>query len=130
MFIIGYQSRNRLYTSCSRVAKFQMGNRLLFCSGVDVELGINEGNTDKIASKKKRVLSGVQPTGTLHIGNYLGAIRQWVQNQELYENYFCVVDLHAITVPHDPKKLRKETLQAAAMYIAAGNDMPCFTSIE
>jgi len=70
----------------------------------------------------KRILSGVQPTGSLHLGNYLGAIRQWVSNQELYENYFCVVDLHAITVPHDPKKLSKETLESAAMYLAAGID--------
>ena len=61
----------------------------------------------------KRVLSGVQPTGSLHLGNYLGAIRQWVQNQDAYDNYFCVVDLHAITVPHDPKKLRAETIQSA-----------------
>jgi tryptophanyl-tRNA synthetase len=64
----------------------------------------------------------VQPTGTLHLGNYLGAIRQWVKNQDEYENFFCVVDLHAITAPHDPKKLRQETLQAAAMYLAAGID--------
>jgi tryptophanyl-tRNA synthetase len=70
----------------------------------------------------KRVLSGVQPTGTLHLGNYLGAIRQWVANQDLYDNYFCVVDLHAITAPHNPKKLRQETLQSAAMYIASGID--------
>ena len=54
----------------------------------------------------KRVLSGVQPTGALHLGNYLGAIRQWVDNQDNYENFFFVVDLHAITVPHDPKKLK------------------------
>jgi tryptophanyl-tRNA synthetase len=64
----------------------------------------------------------VQPTGALHLGNYLGAIRQWVQNQDEYDNYFCVVDLHAITVPHDPKKLRAETIQSAAMYIASGID--------
>lgn len=70
----------------------------------------------------KRVLSGVQPTGTLHLGNYLGAIRQWVAYQEDYDNFFCVVDLHAITAPHDPKKLRQETLAAAAMYIACGID--------
>jgi tryptophanyl-tRNA synthetase len=70
----------------------------------------------------KRVLSGVQPTGALHLGNYLGAIRQWVQNQDAYDNYFCVVDLHAITVPHDPKKLRAETVQSAAMYVASGID--------
>ena len=49
-----------------------------------------------------------------------GAIRQWVANQDIYDNYFCVVDLHAITVPQDPKKLEQETLQAAAMYIASG----------
>ena len=70
----------------------------------------------------KRVLSGVQPTGALHLGNYLGAIRQWVKNQDAYDNYFCVVDLHAITVPHDPKKLRAETVQSAAMYVASGID--------
>jgi len=74
------------------------------------------------ASRRKRVLSGVQPTGELHLGNYLGAIRQWVANQDEYDNYFCVVDLHAITVPHDPKKLRQETLQSAAMYLASGID--------
>ena len=74
-----------------------------------------------LVETKKRVLSGVQPTGTLHLGNYLGAIRQWVSNQDIYDNYFCVVDLHAITVPHNPKKLEQETLQAAAMYLAAGS---------
>ena len=88
----------------------------------------SSGSNDVLVANKtseqrvKRVLSGVQPTGTLHLGNYLGAIRQWVEYQELYENYFCVVDLHAITVPHDPKKLSKDTLQSAAMYIAAGID--------
>eukprot|EP01031_Cornospumella_fuschlensis_P035550 gene35550-43109_t len=69
-----------------------------------------------------RILSGVQPTGALHLGNYLGAIKQWVDFQNDYESFFCVVDLHAITVPQDPKKLRQETLQAAATYIAAGID--------
>lgn len=72
--------------------------------------------------KKKRVLSGIQPTGSLHLGNYLGALKQWVNNQDQYDNYFCVVDLHAITAPHDPNKLKRETIQAAAMYIAAGID--------
>lgn len=73
-------------------------------------------------TRKKRVLSGVQPTGSLHLGNYLGAIRQWVKFQDEYENYFFVVDLHAITVPHDPKKLSKDTIQSAAMYLACGID--------
>jgi tryptophanyl-tRNA synthetase len=53
---------------------------------------------EKQPERKKRVLSGVQPTGSLHLGNYLGAIRQWVKNQDEYESFFCVVDLHAITV--------------------------------
>merc|ERR1719478_19400 len=71
---------------------------------------------------RKRVLSGVQPTGVLHLGNYLGAIRQWVANQELYDNYFCVVDLHAITAPHVPKELTKDSYRTAALYLASGID--------
>ena len=69
-----------------------------------------------------RVFSGVQPTGNLHLGNYLGAIKQWVSLQKDYECIFCVVDLHAITVPQDPKELREHTRQMAAAYIAAGID--------
>ena len=71
-----------------------------------------------MAAVRKRVLSGVQPTGVLHLGNYLGAIRQWVANQELYDNYFCVVDLHATTSPHVPKELTKDTYRTAALYLA------------
>jgi tryptophanyl-tRNA synthetase len=69
---------------------------------------------------KQRVLSGVQPTGNLHLGNYLGAIRNWVEGQSEYENYFCVVDLHAITVPHDPTSLAADTYKIAALYLACG----------
>jgi tryptophanyl-tRNA synthetase len=71
----------------------------------------------------KRVLSGVQPTGNLHLGNYLGAIRNWVENQSQYENYFCVVDLHAITVPHNPATLASDTYTIAALYLACGIDL-------
>lgn len=71
---------------------------------------------------KKRILSGVQPTGALHLGNQLGAIKQWVNFQHTYDSYFCVVDLHAITVPQDPIALRRDSLQTAAMYIASGID--------
>jgi tryptophanyl-tRNA synthetase len=71
---------------------------------------------------KQRVLSGVQPTGNLHLGNYLGAIRNWVESQSQYDNYFCVVDLHAITVPHDPKILADNTYKIAALYLACGID--------
>lgn len=69
---------------------------------------------------KQRVLSGVQPTGNLHLGNYLGAIRNWVEIQDQYENFFCVVDLHAITVPHNPATLAQDTYTIAAFYLACG----------
>ncbi|KKI98840.1 tryptophan--tRNA ligase [Prochlorothrix hollandica] len=72
---------------------------------------------------KPRVLSGVQPTGNLHLGNYLGAIRNWVVGQDQYENFFCVVDLHAITVPHDPQVLAANTYKIAALYLACGIDL-------
>lgn len=72
---------------------------------------------------KKRVLSGVQPTGNLHIGNYLGAIRNWVEIQAEYDNFFCVVDLHAITVPHNPQSLAEDTYTIAALYLACGIDL-------
>ena len=72
---------------------------------------------------KQRVLSGVQPTGNLHLGNYLGAIRNWVEIQDQYDNYFCVVDLHAITVPHDPKVLADNSNAIAALYLACGIDL-------
>lgn len=70
----------------------------------------------------KRLFSGVQPSGNLHIGNYLGAIKQWVELQNDYEAIFCIVDLHAITVPQDPAELRKKTLEVAKIYLAAGID--------
>jgi len=93
--------------------------------------------------RTRRILSGVQPTGSLHLGNYLGAIKQWVEFQDtgkfaeaenldgeefkedpnveiVNENFFCVVDLHAITVPQDPAELEESTLASAALYIAAG----------
>ncbi len=72
---------------------------------------------------KQRVLSGVQPTGNLHLGNYLGAIRNWVDIQSQYENYFCVVDLHAITAPHNPATLASDTYTIAALYLACGIDL-------
>lgn len=72
---------------------------------------------------KQRVLSGVQPTGNLHLGNYLGAIRNWVEGQSEYDNFFCVVDLHAITVPHEPATLAENTYKIAALYLACGIDL-------
>ena len=69
-----------------------------------------------------RVLSGIQPSGQLHIGNYLGAIRQFLELQERAECLFCVVDLHSLTVRQDPAELRQRTLATAALYLAAGID--------
>ncbi len=71
-------------------------------------------------SNKKRILSGVQPTGDLHLGNWLGAIRNWVDLQKENETFFCVVDLHAITANYEPKELSKNTLSTAALYLACG----------
>jgi tryptophanyl-tRNA synthetase len=72
------------------------------------------------SSGKPRVFSGIQPDASAHLGNYLGAIRNWVRNQDRYENIFCIVDLHAITMPQDPAKLRDYTLELAAIYLASG----------
>ena len=83
---------------------------------------------------KQRIFSGIQPSGTLHIGNFLGAVKNWITLQEKpariatqsvaggYESIFCVVDLHAITVPQDPEELRRKTLELAKIYLAAGVD--------
>ncbi|MEI8320977.1 MAG: tryptophan--tRNA ligase [Alphaproteobacteria bacterium] len=70
----------------------------------------------------KRIISGIQPTGNIHLGNYLGALRNWVNLQHMVESYFFVVDLHAITIHQDPVLLKKHNLQVAALYIAAGID--------
>ena len=70
----------------------------------------------------KRVFSGVQPTGNLHIGNYLGALKQFVELQDDHECIYCVVDMHSITVPQDPKELKSHTLDIAALYMAVGID--------
>lgn len=75
------------------------------------------------AGPRPRVLSGIQPTAdSFHLGNYLGAVRQWVDLQEEYQPFFFIADQHSITVPHDPKVLRERTLRAAAQLLAAGVD--------
>ncbi len=71
---------------------------------------------------KKIIFSGIQPSGNPTLGNYLGAIKNWVKLQEEFDCYFCVVDLHAITVKQDPKELRQKTLEMLAIYIASGID--------
>lgn len=71
---------------------------------------------------KKRIFSGAQPTGNLHIGNYLGALKNWVALQHEYDSVYCVVNLHAITLPQEPSVLRRKTLDLARIYLAAGID--------
>ena len=71
---------------------------------------------------KKRIFSGMQPTGNLHIGNYLGALKNWVKLQNEYENFFCIVNLHAVTLPQNPQILERKTLDLARIYLAGGID--------
>src|SRR3990170_759594 len=69
-----------------------------------------------------RVFSGIQPSGTLHIGNYLGAVRNWAELQRSHESFFCIVDYHAITVPYEPEDLRARTRDMAISLLASGID--------
>jgi tryptophanyl-tRNA synthetase len=70
----------------------------------------------------KRIFSGAQPTGNVHLGNYLGALRNWVALQHEYESFFCIVNLHAVTLPQDPKILVEKTRELARIYLAVGID--------
>ncbi|OOQ07063.1 tryptophan--tRNA ligase [Helicobacter pylori] len=72
--------------------------------------------------QKKRVFSGIQPTGQIHLGNYLGAIKHWVELQDEYENLFCIVNSHAITLPIDPKFLKSQTYELVKLLLACGID--------
>lgn len=74
------------------------------------------------SNRRERVFSGIKPSGTPTLGNYIGAIRNWVAEQDLYDNIYSVVDLHAITVPQDPKELRANSRQLAALLFASGID--------
>jgi len=71
---------------------------------------------------KKRIFSGVAPSGTIHIGNYLGALKNWAKLQDEHDSIFCVVDMHAITLPRDPEELKRKTLDVAKIYLATGID--------
>lgn len=71
---------------------------------------------------KQKILSGIQPSGHMHIGAYLGSLKNWVELQYNFDSYFCIVDLHAITVPQDPIALQQQTLELAKIYISAGID--------
>ncbi|MDD5339199.1 MAG: tryptophan--tRNA ligase [Dehalococcoidales bacterium] len=71
---------------------------------------------------KKRVFSGIQPTGNIHIGNYIGATRHWAADQDIYDNIFCIVDLHAITIQQDPKQIKSKIREVTGLLLAAGID--------
>jgi len=75
-----------------------------------------------IKAKRARVFSGIQPSGALHLGNYLGAVRQWVEHQGEKENFICIVDLHALTQCQEPEALRRQTRELAAILLACGID--------
>ncbi|XP_074283381.1 tryptophan--tRNA ligase, chloroplastic/mitochondrial [Silene latifolia] len=87
-----------------------------FCANVSLS------ETPSSPPLKKRVVSGVQPTGALHLGNYLGAIKNWISLQDTYETLFFIVDLHAITLPYETQQLAKSTRDTAAIYLACGVD--------
>lgn len=146
-FVQGFHSGNRISTAAvwrrnynHRRAVSGIPSSRESMSDVSIssssEVTASVNTISKVQQQTNRILSGVQPTGSLHLGNYLGAIRQWVdfQNtaplaetredgtivQVTNENFFCVVDLHAITMPHDPLELTESTLASAALYLAAG----------
>jgi tryptophanyl-tRNA synthetase len=77
---------------------------------------------DQYQMARRRVFSGIQPTGVAHLGNYLGALRNWVAQQDAHEAFYCIVDLHALTMPWDPERLRRNTLEMAATLVASGID--------
>lgn len=113
------------HTALGSVAAVRRAGRRvspLHCSAPVADSSTAEAPPAEGPAVKKRVLSGVQPTGVLHLGNYLGAINQWVANQAIHDNYFCIVDLHATTQPHDPKELTLATYRTAALYLASGID--------
>lgn len=75
-----------------------------------------------MSNTKKTIFSGIQPSGTITLGNYLGALTNWVALQEEYHNYYCIVDMHSITVPQNPEELREKTFLLLSQYLAAGID--------
>ncbi|XP_031375181.1 tryptophan--tRNA ligase, chloroplastic/mitochondrial-like [Punica granatum] len=81
-----------------------------------------DSETTSPSSARKRIVSGVQPTGSIHLGNYLGAIKNWIALQNSYETLFFIVDLHAITLPYETQQLAKATRDTAAIYLACGVD--------
>src|SRR5438874_10566068 len=82
----------------------------------------NVGSSAASDHERKRVFSGIQPTGAIHVGNYVGAVRNWVRLQEQYESFFSIVDFHAITVEYRPDEMPQRVFEAALDILAAGVD--------
>jgi tryptophanyl-tRNA synthetase len=92
------------------------------CTWPSRSVADQSGAGPRLDSRAVRIFSGIQPTGRKHLGNYIGAIRQYVEGQDRGEAIYCIVDLHAITVPYEPESLRRHVLDTAAMLMAAGLD--------
>ncbi|XP_055812019.1 tryptophan--tRNA ligase, chloroplastic/mitochondrial isoform X2 [Solanum dulcamara] len=90
-----------------------------FCSSVAVSEPVKNSESSS-SPVRKRIVSGVQPTGSIHLGNYLGAIKNWIRLQDTYETFFFIVDLHAITLQYDAQQLLRATRDTAAIYLACG----------
>ncbi|XP_078429026.1 nucleotidylyl transferase superfamily protein isoform X2 [Wolffia australiana] len=123
-FVLPANKSPRLQAPASTCWKTRRANRLLArcqCSTSDPQPDSDQSDVLK-SSRKKRVVSGVQPTGSVHLGNYLGAIKNWTALQDTYETLFFIVDLHAITLQYDPRQLRDATRSTAALYLACGVD--------
>ncbi|TKY74527.1 Tryptophan--tRNA ligase [Spatholobus suberectus] len=108
----------KLQPTSRSCASTLLRSRIQCCS----TLSATSTETPTLASIKKRVVSGVQPTGSIHLGNYFGAIKNWVALQNVYDTLFFIVDLHAITLPYDTPQLSKATRSTAAVYLACGVD--------
>jgi len=108
--------------AAARRALSRAGLRARCSAAVEGGAAAAEAGAEAPSGRRLRVLSGVQPTGSLHLGNYLGAIRNWVALQDTYDTYYCVVDLHALTAAHEPRELARATRSVAALYLAAGVD--------
>ena len=135
-----YQTRRTI--DCKQGRRRQESCKLELCQRRDkkqdrsIFIRKNRAKTDGLAGNNRsinnmRIFSGIRPTGDLHIGNYIGAIKQWIELQDNNESVFCIVDLHAITTPYDPKKLQKNVLSQATSYLSLGlNPEKCILFVQ
>ncbi|KAJ7965920.1 Tryptophan--tRNA ligase [Quillaja saponaria] len=100
----------------------RFGGKSFRCCSSSVSVSQSAVSENSPSPVKKRVVSGVQPTGSIHLGNYLGAVKNWISLQDTYDTFFFIVDLHAITLPYDTQQLSRTTRETAAIYLACGVD--------